>query len=480
IAKYYQVETSYLLDVYAIHHEEIGEVEEKWTPRAAIRIGLLLNSPIASAVRSLALDVIEAYKQPTKRTSIRFLLENTQFVEWSDVTIARILECSRTEVGKIRKELEASGNILQFKKRKHVREGKEVERENEGSSLLTVGTDSERHSNPDSTVTKVRISSQLHDRFEQEGVIVKEKEGHWQKVIRFDDGKEVAFADTDFEILNPPSTQIEEEFAPDELTPSASEIIPPVERKYPKEYEEAIAQLKLQHQQEIEQLEQQLRVGIQSDAEARAIAQVHEKLAASQSLASARALEVAKLQQQIEKLESLRSLEVENKQLLSRIRELERALEKRPAQEWGSTLTKQAEKALNLNTIKMVEALEPEFHLRSLAVSPPSDANEAMRLMVLAMGNLAQAINSTQLLSAAAVLLKCHPTAEAIAIQTQVYQAAYEIRNAIADGCRWEDFWAIAQRYTAIKPHYWRELTADEKNFITKLKQDFDSAKEPI
>lgn len=476
IAQYYQVSTEYLLDTLNLHHEEIGIPGEKWTPRDAIRIGLLLTSPIATAVRSLALDVIEAYKQPTKRTSIRFLLETTQFVQWSNVTIARILECSRTEVGKIRKELEDSGKILQFKRRKHVREGKEVERENEGSSLLTVGTDSERPSNPDSIVRKVRISSQSHPNCGEEGVLGANLNNSMH-TIHFDSGEvgrarddefcSVANVDSDNTVVN---------------IPTSTQSNAPVERRYPALYEEAIAQLKLQHQQEIEQLEQQLRAGLETEAEARAIERVKEQLIASQAIAQSKAQQVAELQQQIEKLESLRSLEIENQQLLSRIGELERALEKRPAEEWGNTLTKQAEKRINANTIKVIEAAEPELHLRALAIAPPTDATEAMRLMSLAIGNLAKALNTTQVLSAAAILLQCNPTPEAIAYQVElnqmVYQAVREIRRELQRGCDWNGFWAIASEYEAIKKAYWRELTADEKNLITLLKKEFDSREE--
>lgn len=315
--------------------------------------------------------------------------------------------------------------------------------------------------------TKIRVSLYGHPRFEQEGVITADAPNNDQRLVSFD-GKE------EKELIN---------------TSDLVAVAAPVERKYPKEYAEAIAQLKLQHQQEMEQLEQQLRAGLQTEAETLALGRVREQLIASQTLASDKALEIANLQQKVEELESLRLLEVENQQLQQRIRELERALEKRPVQEWGNTSTEQAAKTINANTIKIIESLEPELHLRSLAISPPTDAQEALRLMTLAMGNLAKATSDTNALSAAAILLKCHPTPEAIAlavatererlaIQVETYQAVHEIRGAIASGCSWQGFWAIAQRYATVKPHYWRELNQDERNFITKLKEDFDRSNE--
>ncbi|BCL39943.1 hypothetical protein NSMS1_63900 (plasmid) [Nostoc sp. MS1] len=87
-------------------------------------------------------------------------------------------------------------------------------------------------------------------------------------------------------------------------------------------------------------------------------------------------------------MEALRQLEYENQQLKQRIEELENALTERPTQQWGNTLTKQAAKALNK---EVKEALEKTLDLRSLAQEPPKEnAQECLRLMGIALGNLGQ------------------------------------------------------------------------------------------
>ncbi|MHC5831990.1 MAG: hypothetical protein ACYT04_92445, partial [Nostoc sp.] len=50
------------------------------------------------------------------------------------------------------------------------------------------------------------------------------------------------------------------------------------ERTYPKVYAEALAALKEQHKQELERLEQELRIGLQAEVNARAEAQVSEQI----------------------------------------------------------------------------------------------------------------------------------------------------------------------------------------------------------
>jgi hypothetical protein len=506
VAQYYQISESEVLDVLKLHHLEFDIQNDDWSPRSTIRLGLLLNSPVASSVRALALEVIEAYKQPSKRASIRLLLENSHFVEWSDRSIARILECSHTAIGKMRKELESSGNVLPFTKRKHIRDGKEVERKNQDSGLLMATSCHEQGSNPDSFVPKVKVISEDHLRYGQEGIIIKEKDGHWQKVVRFDDGEEIIFSDTD---LDAPSVDI---------TVTAT----PIERKLPKEYEEAITQLKEQHRQEKEDLERELFIQIKSSAEAEALVSTREQLEAAQRVASEKAKEVVKLQQQVEELNSLRSLEAENQQLRDEIERLNRAWDIKPP-EWDHPLNKKAIELVSVGVQKIVENLEPELHLRALAVSPPSDAKEALRLMAIAMGNLAKALNDTNALSAAAILLKCKPTAEAVAAAVEgrgvgeekslqeltpsplvwgveeqttpttigleasphtphptpfsyetereqmIREALRDIRLVLSQNPTWGSFWAIAREYEVIKREYWKKLNPQEKELIGQL-----------
>ncbi|MBN3951270.1 MAG: hypothetical protein HWQ38_34280 [Nostoc sp. NMS7] len=309
IAKYYEVEVQKIFDVVDRHHEELEDSElndDGWTPRGAIRLGLLLNSPVATLVRSLALDVIEAHKQPSKKAAVRFLLENAQFVEWSNRAIAKIVECSPTVVGDTRKELEEMGKILKFEKRKHIQSGKEVRRENKEKMSSTGHLPD---SNSDSCVN----------------------------------------AGTDLDALK-------------------ESVTVPVERIVtPKTYTEE------ELQSEINRAIAESKIGFKVELEEQAITSVKEQLIASQAIAQSKTKEVIELQQKIMELESLRLLEEENKRLLQRIADLERAME--PRQDWGkSTFTKEAQKVVNAEvaaSVKRIEQFEPELHLRVIALVPP-------------------------------------------------------------------------------------------------------------
>ncbi|MBW4565163.1 MAG: hypothetical protein KME32_29515 [Mojavia pulchra JT2-VF2] len=248
----------------------------------------------------------------------------------------------------------------------------------------------------------------------------------------------------------------------------------PTERTYPKEYAEAIAQLKQQHQQELERLEQDLRIGLQTEAAELAEQQVQEQLATLRQLFDQQKQQNIELQQRLSQLEGLRQLELENQRLQKRIQELERAVEERPAQEWGNTLTKQATKALNK---EVKQALNKTIDLRSLALEPPKEnATECLRLMGIALGNLASAMNNTQALQAAALILGSEPTPSAIAYRAEqlqlIPQAVSDIRAVLAKPrCSWWDYLEVAQEYEVIKADYWAELTPQETELITALEK---------
>jgi hypothetical protein len=171
-------------------------------------------------------------------------------------------------------------------------------------------------------------------------------------------------------------------------------------------------------------------------------------------------------------MESLRQLETENQKLRQRIQDLENSKEPRTGQDWGNTYTKQGAKALNK---KVQQALEKTIDLRSLAVEPPKEnAQECLRLMGMALKNLASAMNNTQALEAAAIILGSEPTPIAIAYRAEqlemLPQAVSEIRQVLAKpGCTWQDYWAVAQEYEVIKQDYWAELTTQETDLITAL-----------
>ncbi|MFN6565264.1 MAG: hypothetical protein RMY28_036430 [Nostoc sp. ChiSLP01] len=299
----------------------------------------------------------------------------------------------------------------------------------------------------------VTVTSANHHRYGESGTIEADPPNYWQQIVTFVDGSRELVNKTDLDASNVPYS---------------------TERTYPKEYAEAIAQLKQQHQQELERLEQELRIGLQTEVTQAAQQHVTEQLTALQNLFQQQKEENIQLQHRLFELEGLRQLELENQRLKEPIQELEQAVEQRPAQEWGNTLTKQATKALNK---QVKQALDKTIDLRSLAVEPPlENAQECLRLMGIALGNLASAMNNTQALEAAALILGSEPTPQALAYRMEqlqfVPQAVSEIKQVLGTpGCTWQDYWSVAQQYEVIKSDYWTELSTEEIELIAALKE---------
>jgi DNA repair exonuclease SbcCD ATPase subunit len=301
----------------------------------------------------------------------------------------------------------------------------------------------------------VTVSQQSHPRYGEEGTIEADAPNHWQQIVTFADGERLLINNADLDAPSVPFLR---------------------ERTYPAEYTEVIAALKEQHKHELESLEQELRIGLLSEATANAEAQVQEQIQSLQNLYKQQKEQNIQLQQRLHEMESLQQLEIENQQLQQRIQDLENAVQQRPSQEWGNTMTQQATKALN-KQVKL--ALERTIDLRSLAVEPPKEnAQECLRLMGMALKNLASAMNNTQALEAAAIILGSEPTPIAIAYRAEqlqmLPQAVSDIRAVLAKpGCTWQDYWAVAQEYEMIKQDYWAELTTEETELITEMEVAF-------
>ncbi|MEA5603200.1 hypothetical protein [Nostoc sp. UHCC 0252] len=299
----------------------------------------------------------------------------------------------------------------------------------------------------------VTVSSQSHSRFGESGVIEADAPNVWQQTVTFADGEKLLVNNTD---LDAPSVPF------------------PKERTYPAEYAEVIAALKEQHQQELERLSQELRIGLQTEATARAEEQVREQISSLQNLFQQQKEENIQLQQRLFELEGLRQLELENQRLQRRIQDLEHAVQEHPGQQWENTLTLQATKALNK---EVKRSLGKTIDLRSLAVEPPKEnAPECLRLMGMALSNMACAMNNTQALEAAAIILGSEPTPQAIAVRAEqlemLPQAISEIRAVLSKpGCSWWDYLTVATEYEAIKNDYWAELTTQEIELITALEK---------
>ncbi|QFS49624.1 hypothetical protein [Nostoc sphaeroides] len=297
----------------------------------------------------------------------------------------------------------------------------------------------------------VTVSQQSHPRYGDSGVIEADAPNHWQQIVTFADGERLLINNADLDAASVPFSR---------------------GRNYPPEYTEAIAALKEQHKLELERLSQELRIGLQTEATANAEEQVIEQIQSLQNLYKQQKEQNIQLQQRLSEMESLRQLEIENQQLRQRIQDLENAVQERPQQQWGNTMTQQATKALNK---QVKQALEKTIDLRSLAAEPPKEnAQECLRLMGMALKNLASVMNNTQALEAAAIILGTEPTPCAIAYRAEqlemLPQAVTDIRRVLAQpGCTWQDYWAVAQEYEVIKADYWAELTTEETELIAAL-----------
>ena len=310
------------------------------------------------------------------------------------------------------------------------------------------------HQEPMVPKNAITISSPEHPRYGESGVICADAPNNSQQIVTFADGERLLVNNTDL----------------DDAIVSES-----TERTYPPEYSEAIAALKEQHKLELERLSQELRIGLQAEVSARAEAQVSEQIQSLQNLYKQQKEQNIQLQQRLDEMESLRQLETENQQLKERIRDLENAFEPHQLQDWENTYTKLQAKALNK---KVQEPLEKTIDLRTLAAEPPKEnATECLRLMGMALKNLSVAMNNTQALEAAALILGTSPTQSAIATRTEqlqlLPQAVKEIRQVLARiEFTWLDFWAVAEKYEVIKPDYWAELTTQETDLITQAQKN--------
>ena len=301
---------------------------------------------------------------------------------------------------------------------------------------------------------KVKISSPEHPRYGESGVICADAPNNSQQIVTFADGERLLVNNADIN---------------DAIVSQSTE------RTYPPEYSEALAALKEQHKLELERLEQELRIGLQAEVSARAEAQVIEQIQSLQDLYKQQKEQNIQLQQRLDEMEGLRKLDIENQQLHQRIQELEHALIERPQQQWGNTMTQQATIVLNK---QVKEALEKTIDLRTLAAQAPKEnATECLRLMGMALKNLSVAMNNTQALEAAAIILGTSPTQEAIATRTQQLQmlpvAISEIRQVLARiEFTWQEFWAVAEKYEVIKLDYWAELNTQETDLITSARKN--------
>ncbi|MEJ6486934.1 hypothetical protein N0Y54_37715 [Nostoc punctiforme UO1] len=160
----------------------------------------------------------------------------------------------------------------------------------------------------------VTVSSLSHPRYGESGVIEADAPNNYQQIVAFSDGERLLINNADLTGLN------------DAIVSESSE------RTYPKEYTEAITQIKEQHKLELERLSQELRIGLQAEVSARAEEQVIEQIQSLQNLYKQQREQNIQLQERLDEMEGLKKLEIENQQLQQRIQELEHAVQQHPVQ----------------------------------------------------------------------------------------------------------------------------------------------------
>lgn len=459
IALYYEISTEAVLDTLQTHFEEFNLQNDEWSARDAIRLGFLIDSPIAAQVRTLALDLVEAHKNKDKRASVAFLLQNAEVVQWSNREIARIANCSHTVVNQVRKDLESQNKVVKFEKRKFARGGDTFKQTTTREQQFQPPSGNNFPDAPQKATSfvevstpEVEVTSSSHYRYGQKGIIDGESPNNWQQFVKFADGSRELIAARDLDASSAP-----------------------VQRKFPPEYQEAIAQLEQQHQAEIQQLEEQIRLGVKSEAEALAQESVKERLTALEAIASQKSEEVVQLQQKVVGLESLRFLETENQLLNKRIGELEKALaDAASPQNQNHVFTGPAEKVLNAQTTQLlekVESLEPELHLRILAQDTPTNQKEALLLIGRSLLNFDSRDNKTQ--KAAALILGCEP--EQLTEKVSQLEQLPEAIASIKQSKTWAEVQAVGDRFPLIKQEVWLELSAAERSAITQMKKSTQS-----
>lgn len=424
VAEYYEVTTSEVLDIlgncsYEFENDLNGD---NWTPRAILRLGLLINCPIGSLVRDTALNIIEAVAKTSVKAKVKSLFADIDFVGWSNREIAKILECSKDAVRHTRQELEEEGKIPTTLNRR-VKRGEAVYELTKSShpncKEMYLATSSQMsHSNTDATERKhtesdatVTISSPSHPRYGQAGVIAAEPPNHWQQIVEFPDGSRELIRNNELD---------------------AGSV------DYPqKTYTLTEAEL----QAEISRAIEEAKLGFLTELEAIAQQRVLEIIQAKDAVIAQLRSKSAQLEQQIDELKSLRHLEKKNAEMQQRIEELENAVEERAYQQWNNTFNKQATKALNKDVLERIEALEPELHLRYLAQGLPSPELRSVVLNLLGQ-----------------------------AIANLIPDGISEYRSKLEHAASWQDFEPVTQEWKSLKHNLWAELTKLERQKITDLK----------
>lgn len=430
VAQFYETSKQ---EVIAASNKYSGELESQvsfqFSPRDILHIGMFLNSSTATIMRSTLLDYVEAWGKESKRERVIKLLENENIKNWSDSAIARIANCSRTYVGKIRddkpgeSQVKRGENVIQMKRKKKEEVDQKPQQE-EKPNLLEPNNQgpSPYHA------TSCMIQDVVHGQKDKGSSLTSEP------------GK-------------PKS----------------------IKRTWAQgEYEEAIARIEADHRMELLALERQVTERIGSEFERERLKEIEDEKESYKGQLEIALNRIDALQQSNSEVEELKAT---NRRLSEQIDRLGEELQKKQVVSSQETITKKAEELMREEFKKRFGDIDPELHLQALAVQSPqveSPQQKAFlkRILVSALASVALLFPDSNIEKAAATALNVEPEKiEATAKHlNRVGEGVTAIRSAIIKvGCTKEEFDKSVEPYLNIKKHIWAELSDIDKNRIKEI-----------
>lgn len=313
VADYYEISVYDILQVLTEYPD--FDNQTLLSARGMVRLGLILNCPVAYHVRNLVVGLVEVIGQSSVNDKIIAALENPLFAEYGDRDLARLLEVHHSTVGYHRKKLECKN-----------------------SENTTDMSDTTNYSDSNENIGVLEILP----------------------------GGIPPASDDGINITGGFSLQSVTKRQSNKRHSKESEVSEGTEKKRcrtSQEYEELIAQLKEQHARELQQVEQDLRATLPLQINSQEVEDLRAQLEEARET-------IEKFQA---KTEEGKSTEEDNAKLQQRVSDLEQALEFKPQY---NPISEKAEKILHQEARKVVGALDVELNLEMLAVNIPESGQK--------------------------------------------------------------------------------------------------------
>lgn len=424
VREFYEVERheiNTILDRHWVEFEGELDGDDGWTPRATLRLGMLLSCLVGEKVRTLALDVIEALTNEQKRTKVVTLLKNSQFVGWSDREISKVLDCDHKTVGKVRQELELGGEIPHLEERTCRDKRGRTYKQPAAKAPKPENTDPEFEHPPSSEKIWITISDN-HPHHGGKQAWIKHAPNKDSKLVELEDGTT--------------------EYIQNQYLDSVPVIEPPQAPRNRLYTQEEVDDIREQHKREIERLEADIRIGVRTEEKENATLQVIEELTAARNATENYRNQAITLQQEVDKLQALKALEQKNEELVLEIKHLRKLVEEQPGLQWQNTFSNQASQNLNKNLKSALESMEPHLHLTVLAKQPPldEDVDEIADYLGKAIANI-----------------------QPIAVE--------QFRAKLKAASSWQEFEPTVQQWRFMKKEIWKQLDESDRKKITFWKE---------